>query len=77
MLTTHEWTGTEKLRKSLELFARYVMPHFRGHTLGYRDEWQRLQQAATDGGVKLDNNGQPSNLVRHEDLSKSPGKSTS
>ena len=33
MLTTHEWTGTEKLRKSLELFARYVMPHFRGHTL--------------------------------------------
>ena len=77
MLTTHEWTGTEKLRKSLELFARYVMPHFRGHTLGYRDEWQRLQQAATDGGVKLDREGQPSNLVRLEDLSQSPGKSTS
>ena len=62
---------------SLELFARYVMPHFRGHTLGYRDEWQRLQQAATDGGVKLDREGQPSNLVRLEDLSQSPGKSTS
>ena len=32
MLTTHEWAGTEKLRRSYELFARYVMPHFRGHT---------------------------------------------
>ena len=73
MLTTHEWTGTEKLRRSLELFARYVMPHFRGHTRGYRDEWQRLQQAATEGGVKLDGEGQPSNLVRSEELSQSPG----
>ena len=45
MLTTHEWAGTDKMRKSLELFARYVMPHFRGHTRGYSDEWQRLQQA--------------------------------
>ena len=72
MLTTHEWTGTEKLRRSLELFARYVMSHFRGHTRGYRDEWQRLQQAATEGGVKLDGEGQPSNLVRSEELSQSP-----
>jgi limonene 1,2-monooxygenase len=68
MLTTHEWTGTEKLRKSLELFARYVMPHFRGHTRGYHDEWQGLRQAASAGGVKLDREGQPSNLVRSEDL---------
>jgi hypothetical protein len=67
MLTTHEWTGTEKLRRSLELFARYVIPHFRGHTGGYRDEWQRLRQAATDGGVKLAGAGQLSNLVRSED----------
>jgi limonene 1,2-monooxygenase len=73
MLTTHEWTGTEKLRRSLELFARYVMPHFRGHTRGYRDEWQRLQQAATEGGVKLDGEGQPSNLVRSEGFSQSLG----
>ena len=72
MLTTHEWTGTEKLRRSLELFARYVMPHFRGHTHGYRDEWQRLQQAATEGGVKLDGEDRPSNLVRSEELSQSP-----
>jgi hypothetical protein len=73
MLTTHEWTGTEKLRKSLELFARYVMPHFRGHTLGYRDEWKRIQRAAAEGGVKLGGEGQASNLVRSEDLSQAPG----
>src|SRR6266542_1478786 len=73
MLTTHEWTGTEKLRKSLELFARYVMPHFRGHTLGYRDEWKRIQRAAAEGGVKLGREGQASNLVRSEDLSQAPG----
>jgi limonene 1,2-monooxygenase len=64
LLTTHEWTGSEKLRKSLELFARYVMPHFRGHTGVYRDEWQRLQKAAAEGGVKLDRDGAPSNLAR-------------
>jgi limonene 1,2-monooxygenase len=52
MLTTHEWASTEKLRRSYELFARYVMPHFRGHTQGYRDEWQRIQRAAADGGFK-------------------------
>jgi hypothetical protein len=72
MLTTHEWTGTEKVRKSLDLFARYVMPHFRGHTVTYRDEWGRIRQAVTEGGVKIDGSGRLSNLVRHEDLSESP-----
>ena len=62
MLTTHEWASTEKLRHSYELFARYVMPHFRGHTQGYRDEWQRIQQAVSDGGSKLNHADQPSNL---------------
>jgi len=71
MLNTHEWTGTEKLRKSLELFARYVMPHFRGHTHGYHEEWQRLRQAAAEGGMKLDREGRPSNLIWSEDLSSS------
>jgi limonene 1,2-monooxygenase len=74
MLTTHEWTGTEKLRKSLELFARYVIPHFRGHTRDYRDEWQRLREAAAAGGVKLDRDGQPSNLARHELPDQEPEK---
>jgi limonene 1,2-monooxygenase len=71
MLTTHEWAGTDKIRKSLELFARYVMPHFRGHTRGYNDEWRLLQQAVAKGGMKLDHDGQPSNLAKSEDLPQS------
>jgi limonene 1,2-monooxygenase len=63
MLTSHEWTGSEKIRRSLELFARYVIPHFRGHSRGYQAEWKRIQQAAANGGVKLDGAGQPSNLA--------------
>ena len=50
MVTTHEWTSTDKLRRSYELFARYVMPHFRGHTDGYRDQWRRIQEAVNNGG---------------------------
>jgi limonene 1,2-monooxygenase len=63
MVTTHEWTATDKLRRSYELFARYVIPHFRGHTHGYRDEWQRIQQAVADGGLKHDGATRSSNLV--------------
>ena len=66
MLTSHEWTSSEKIRRSMELFARYVMPHFRGHNRGYHDEWRRIQQAAADGGVKLDSPEQPSNLALKE-----------
>jgi limonene 1,2-monooxygenase len=62
MLTSHEWTSSDKIRRSLELFARYVMPHFRGHTRGYEDEWRRIQQASGAGGVKVDGTGRPSNL---------------
>jgi limonene 1,2-monooxygenase len=69
MLTTHEWTATEKVRRSYELFARYVMPHFRGHTAGYRDEWRRIQQAVNDGGIKLDTANQPSNLSMKQETS--------
>jgi len=63
LLATHEWASTGKLCRSYELFARYVMPHFRGHTLGYRDEWRRIQEAAANGGFKSDDAGTPSNLV--------------
>jgi limonene 1,2-monooxygenase len=66
MLATHEWAATDKLRRSYELFARYVMPHFRGHTLGYRDEWGRLQEAAANGGIKDNADGRPSNLALHD-----------
>jgi len=61
LLTTHEWAATDKLRRSYELFARYVMPHFRGHTQTYRDEWRRIQEAAKSGEIKPHATG-PSNL---------------
>ena len=32
MQMTQEWVGTEQVNHSMELFARYVIPHFRGHT---------------------------------------------
>jgi len=51
MLTTHEWAASDKLRRSYELFARYVVPHFRGHTQGYRDQWRRIQEAVKNGGI--------------------------
>ncbi|HEX6769576.1 MAG TPA: hypothetical protein VF208_09515, partial [Candidatus Binatia bacterium] len=63
LLSTHEWASTEKLRRSYELFARYVMPHFRGHTAVYRDEWRAIQQANANGGFKLADIDQPSNLA--------------
>lgn len=66
MLTSHEWTSSEKIRRSMELFARYVIPHFRGHTRAYHDEWRRIQQAGAAGGVKLDGVGQLSNLSLKE-----------
>jgi limonene 1,2-monooxygenase len=69
LLSTHEWANTEKLRRSYELFARYVIPHFRGHTAGYRDEWRSLQQAVSDGGIKLDSASLPSNLSMKQEAS--------
>jgi len=45
MITTHEWVPHDKSRYSMELFARYVMPHFRGHTADLKREWKRTQEA--------------------------------
>jgi len=64
MLTTHEWVGTDKMRRSYELFARYVIPHFRGHTAGYHDEWRRIQAANANGGF-AETSASYSNLALH------------
>jgi hypothetical protein len=39
------------------------MPHFRGHTQGYRDEWRRIQETVKDGGFAATGAGQRSNLA--------------
>jgi limonene 1,2-monooxygenase len=61
MLTTHEWAASDKMRRSYELFARYVVPHFRGHTQGYRDEWRRIQEAVKDRGIVGESVGRSGN----------------
>ncbi|MFP6892015.1 MAG: LLM class flavin-dependent oxidoreductase [Nitrospinota bacterium] len=62
MLTTHEWTSPEKIRRSLELFARHVIPHFKGFTRVFHDEWRRIKEQVAGGGVPLNTGGLPSNL---------------
>ncbi|MFT5486291.1 MAG: limonene 1,2-monooxygenase [Paracoccaceae bacterium] len=64
MLTTHEWAGSEKLRRSLEMFARYVIPHFNAGRYNYRAEAQLLaDQVEAHGAVPLDVGDKPSNLA--------------
>ena len=64
MLTTHEWAGSEKLKRSLEMFARYVIPHFNAGRYNYRAEADLLAQQFKDhGAVPLDVGGRPSNLA--------------
>ncbi len=64
MLTTHEWTDAPRLRRSMELFARHVVPHFRGHTRTYVDEWARLKPEAETGTNRLEDAGEAGNLVQ-------------
>ena len=64
MLTTHEWAGSDKLRRSLELFARYVIPHFNAGRYNYRAEADALsEQFEKHGSVPFDAAGKPSNLA--------------
>jgi limonene 1,2-monooxygenase len=49
MQTTHEWMPEAKYRRSMELFARYVVPHFRGHTADIKREWERTKAANKAG----------------------------
>lgn len=65
LMTAHEWTAPEKIRRSIELFARYVMPHFHGHTAVLKDEWRRLEEKpGTLAERTAIGDGKPSNLMR-------------
>ena len=37
-----EWTSTQKWHRSLELFARYVMPQFNGSLRGIQSSYDRM-----------------------------------
>lgn len=63
MLSTHEWAAPEKLRKSLELFARFVIPHFNSGRYNFRAESDRLAREYNETGkVAPGAEGQPYNL---------------
>ena len=62
MLTAHEWCDFQKIGRSMEMFARYVMPRFTGHNATYQDEWKRIQEKTKDGKIAYDTGGRPSNL---------------
>ncbi len=65
MLTTHEWADTFRLKRSIELFARYVMPRFRGHTATYHDEWDRIRaEFERDGELTWDPRPGSGNLAQ-------------
>jgi hypothetical protein len=37
----------------MELFARYVIPHFRGHSADLKREWKRTQDARAAGTLPV------------------------
>ena len=51
MITTHEWARQETIKYSLELFARYVMPHFRGHTTDLKRAWEKAKSDRKAGRI--------------------------
>ncbi|MEX0927012.1 MAG: LLM class flavin-dependent oxidoreductase [Dehalococcoidia bacterium] len=59
MMSTHEWMSQQKINYSLELFARYVMPHFRGHTQDLRAAWTRTQADSAAGTLPPQGGGPP------------------
>ena len=63
MLTTHEWTDHEKYRRTLDMFARYVMPHFRGSNRILRDEWDDIRNQIRDDGKIVLDPARPNNLA--------------
>ena len=42
LMVTVEWTSTEKWHRSLELFARYMIPQFNGSLRGIHSSYQRM-----------------------------------
>ena len=51
MMTTHEWMPMRHIMYSQELFARYVMPRFRGHTADLEREWERTKSDRATGRI--------------------------
>ena len=49
LMLTLEWTSTERWYRSLELFARYVMPQFKGSLRGITNSYERMVEDVKQG----------------------------
>ena len=49
LITINEWASTEKMYRSMELFARYVMPALQGTTASIQRAWDKTQRWNADG----------------------------
>jgi len=63
MLTANEWTGFDKISRSIEMFARYVIPRFTGRSGALADEWRHTERLWRDGETTFKAAG-PGNLWR-------------
>ena len=49
LITINEWASTEKMYRSMELFARYVMPALQGTSASIQRAWDKTQRWNADG----------------------------
>lgn len=63
MLHCHEWTNFDKILNSMEMVARYAIPHFQGYNQKYQDEWRLIQEKISGGKIACVDYGKPNNLV--------------
>jgi limonene 1,2-monooxygenase len=66
LLHSPEWTDRHKWERSMEMFARYVMPHFQGHSTTFKNEWDKIQATTQDGKILRETGGRPNNLTTYE-----------
>jgi limonene 1,2-monooxygenase len=52
LITINEWGPVQTTYKSLELFARYVMPRFHGHTASLERVWEKTQRWNREGVIQ-------------------------
>ena len=67
MFTTHEWTNQNAINNSLELFARYVMPEFKGHTKSIKKAWDITKKDRKENKIpSLSSKGKIPNIDEHK-----------
>lgn len=64
MLTANEWTSFDRISRSVEMFARYVMPRFKSHNATLLEEGRRIEQRWRSGVSGFDAGSKPGNLWR-------------